>query len=232
MIEFDKAFKETPLTFSQGIDRHLEHLQQEDFAVKRKSLSVILVAALLLVLLTASAFAIANKIITRENPGKMEALSEWIQGFRDTTEGMDSEQVNEAYIKEYQGLYDQLGDPLTWSLEERKYFDDFKVELFGESSKFNYALPTEECISQEEAIEIAVKQVAEVYSIKDEVLETYLVSISFVEDLENRSVWQIVVIEPSQNEAQDYYDSTKYVVKIDASTGAVVSIVDAPTING
>lgn len=62
MVDFDKAFKETPAAFSEGVSNHLKTLQEmEEKPVKRKSYTAVLIAALLIVALAATAFAVANR---------------------------------------------------------------------------------------------------------------------------------------------------------------------------
>lgn len=62
MVDFDKAFKETPVAFSEGVSSHLKALQKmEEKPVKHKSFSVILIAALVIIAMAATALAVANR---------------------------------------------------------------------------------------------------------------------------------------------------------------------------
>ena len=72
MADFDKAFQETPSTFSQGVSNHLRALQKmEEKPMKRKSFSVVLIAALVIVALAATALAVANRA------GLLDFFSSW-----------------------------------------------------------------------------------------------------------------------------------------------------------
>ena len=72
MADFDKAFQETPSAFSQGVSNHLRALQEmEEKPVKRKSFSVVLIAALVIMTLAATALAVANRA------GLLDFFSSW-----------------------------------------------------------------------------------------------------------------------------------------------------------
>lgn len=62
MLDLDKGFRETPSAFSQGISDHLKTLREkEEPMVKRKSFTAVLIAALIIVALTATALAVAGR---------------------------------------------------------------------------------------------------------------------------------------------------------------------------
>lgn len=60
MMDFDKAFRKTPDSFSQGISAHLRTLQSKEEVVVKKKLSVGLIVAVVLILAAVTALAIVH----------------------------------------------------------------------------------------------------------------------------------------------------------------------------
>jgi len=181
MVDFDKAFRKTPDSFSRGISAHLWELQRKEETIVKKKLSIGLVFILAIVLIALTALAVAlltpRQIIEEHgipiaNQSEGDAYSA-----EETNLLLELARENGVELSEYgmrnierflnrgEGYYKQelllelakaeFGpDPVSWTPEEKKWFDDVCVAT-GIFTEPQLRLPGEKDISQAQAKKIA-----------------------------------------------------------------------------
>ena len=68
-----------------------------------------------------------------------------------------------------------MGDPSTWTLEEKVWYQQLS-NMFGHKDPDTLVLPTEEDLSEDEAIEIARSAITHAYGLQEDALDGYLPS--------------------------------------------------------
>lgn len=167
MMDFDKAFRETPDSFSRGISAHLRALQRKEEAIVKKKLSVGLIIAIMLMLAAVTALAVAlltSREIVEEHGLPIASQSEGdVYSAEETNFLLDLAKENgivlsetgmasiRAFLELGKGYYKEemlmelakaeFGqDTAYWSPEENKWFSDVCAAI-GFTDQPHSALP-------------------------------------------------------------------------------------------
>ena len=138
MVDFDKAFKKTPDSFSQGISAHLRALQKKEEIIMRKKLSVGFVFAIVLILAAVTALAVTIWNVLGEKAVQLEAEQGYFFEWDTESRILFVNELQAMGVVMPDSETAKMNDPSLPLTERHAYATKIMVDLYGREDAISH----------------------------------------------------------------------------------------------